>query len=503
MKTLKKVFPFILLVSFLCGGILSSCKDSDNEAKPKINYILPSAAAQKDSIIVGANAEEHIIIVGENFSSVVQVYFDDILVDDLNPVYVTDNYIILKLPEVLATTREVILVTRNGVRVAKAFEIKVPAPTIEMFYSEFVPAGDMLRIRGNYFIGPRVFFHDENGNEIEALEVDVKSTRVLHARVPENVAHTTRVTVQNGSGKTQSRIFFRDRRNIIIDFDEFKATQGGTMCQYTELDADGRGTWRKNTDPGVDFDVEALLPEGFVLPKGCDGIYNQINSTRWNPGAHFLYMVELGGRDIQKPLVGDFADVDAANLVLKFEVYVPREYPINGVFFDIVFPPKGFNNFDGVGGKEITKTEIPGSWWVPFEANTETDVDSGDVTWLIGSKAKETFFTDGWMTVSVPLRTFLWNCHYGNVGSGLRYGEYPLLSDVATWGIYSENMVLETDWNKAMGDFSFYLNQWALSGGDFQASGSFLSFFDNFRIVPEDGGGAEFSPRLGTRIRRF
>ena len=496
MKTLKKIFTLLVCLCF-CGILLSSCKDKeDDSADPKISYIIPTDAAKQDSLIVGANAGDYVIIVGENLSSVVMVLFDNVPAT-LNSSYKTDNSIILQIPEISASTKQIILVTKNGKYFVNNFTIDIPPPVINMFYCEFVPAGKILRVKGNYFFDPKVYFYGEDGALIPADNVDTKDSKEIFVTVPGGVGYSKPIVVQTGSGKAESKILFRDRRNIIIDFDEYKATVSGTMDpQEGAASVDNVKPKWKN-DP----ELLKLLPKGFELPEGCDGLYDQINFIDdMAEGNYIAYQVEKGGRVPQKPLIGGFGNYEIKDLVLKFEVFVPKEYPINGIYADICFPPKG-NNGQYAGGRDLTaktdETCVPGAWWCPFEA----DIDKSDPKswrWKVGSNCKEPFYTDWkelsytdkWMTVSVPLSSFIWNLRDRGINSIMEdnfavNAEFPFTAT---------NQRLEKDWNKAMGDFLFMWEPWATSG----QNGVFLCFLDNFRVVPDDGGGVQFG-KVGQR----
>ena len=498
MKTLKKIFPFFVLLCFF-GGIVSSCKDDSDECccNPKINYIIPSDAAAKDSIIAGANSGEHIIIVGENLASVTEVFFDNVPAD-LNPVYITDNYIILQIPDINVSTQCITLVNAQGCRVQAAnFAINIPPPVVGMFYSEFVPAGGILRVKGNYFFSPNVYFYDENDNLIKADKVGTKGSTELFVTVPNGVGNSKPIVVETGSGKTTSKILFRDRRNIIIDFDEYHPTVEGTMVRGGTGAPDYRPKWREDVVEG--FDLRTLLPAGFELPEGCDGLYDQMNRIEFKDGGYIAYQVEKGGRDMV-PLIGDFASYDIKELVLKFEVYVPKDYAINGIYTCVCFPPKG-NNGSNAGGRGLSNKEedtcVPGAWWCPFEADiNKSNPDSW--LWTVGVNCKTSFYTDWqeleysgkWMTVSIPLSTFKWNL----VDMGINTTMEKNFADYEGSPCLAKKQILEKDWTKAMGDFTFMWEPWAASGQD----GVFLCFLDNFRVVPDDGGGVQFG-KVGQR----
>ena len=504
MKTLIKIFPFLALVCFF-GVALSSC-DDDCGCDPVIQHIIPADKTAKDSLIVGANSGEYIIIVGENLASVTGVFFDNTPAV-LNPAFMTNNYIILQIPEVAASTQVIRLTTAQGRHLIENFMINIPPPEIRMFYSEFVEYDDILRVRGRFFFNPRVFFFDEDGNEIPAASVETKGSTEMFIKVPGEVTHSRPIVVYTGSGRTESRILFRDRRNIIIDFDEYTALNTGTMVMG--------GTGYPNYEPKWKEDLMHLLPEEYhgegKLPKGCDGLYDQINVIdRWGaPGSLIAYHIAAVGREFPRPLVGDFASYDVRELVLKFEVYTPKAYSINGIYATIAFPPRG-NAWNATGGRDLSKSDnpnisVPAAWFCPFELDIDrSNPDSWGWTKGIGATNVRTpFFTDweelshkgNWMTVSIPLSTFIWNVVDRSIFSVMQEN----FAVNMPFPYRAINTELTKDWDKDMGEFMFMWEpeQWSPSdqtGG----SGSFLFFVDNFRVVPDDGGGVQFG-KVGQR----
>ncbi len=464
MKTLKRIFPFIALLGFFVGGF-SSCED-DCGCDPVISHILPSKAASKDSIIASAASEEFIVIVGENLAAVTQVLFDNVPVTTLNPAFITDNYIVLQIPEVSASTQRITLITGQGRKAEADFAINIPAPVISMFYCEFLPAGDILRVKGRYFFNPKVSFYAEDGSLIEA-EVETKGSTELFIEVPEGVAYSKPIVVETGSGKTESDVLFRDRRNIIIDFDGFQATVEGTMVQYP-LDAEDRKPEWKSTPV-----MQALLPAGFELPVGCDGLYGQINQTKdpLGEGNYIAYYADRGGRSPILPLYGDFKDIPVSQLVLKFEVFVPEKYAINGAPISIFFPPRG-NNGGAAEGRELSKPAanpvVPGTWWVPFQAVIDKP-DGKPWAWKWGSAAgvlpfdtewKELSYSGNWQTVSVPLATFMWNVADKGPATEMEmnFADYDGSDALA-----AVKQLIIGDVTQAMGDFSFIIEPWCRS----------------------------------------
>ena len=482
MKTLKKILT--VLLGLCCfGGMLFSCTDNDNDPAPKIKCIIQADRTKQDSLLMGANSGDLIIIVGENLGRVDQIFFDNTPAI-INLVYVTDNNIIVRVPELTGSTSKIVLVTKKGQQVVGDFAINIPAPRIDMFLCEFVPQGEILKIKGKYFIEPLAYFYGEDGQLIPAEIVprEPKSNDYVHVKVPAGVKHSTPVVIENGTGKTESKILFRDKRNIIMDFDEYKATwdYSGTINQNIPPDEDGRCTWKE--------DYLAWLPNGDNLlnPKGCDGIYAQLNTNIYNGWYDIMfYLSEAEYTNPKKSCVERFDEYDLNQLTLKFEVYVPKEYPINGMYAVIAFAPEG-NGGDNCFGRDLSDNKvlenmrIPGAWWVQFTP----EIDKTDPWWKWdegrGKGAKEVFYTDEWITISVPLSTFDKQTAGTNPLSVLNYVEGGTGGDP----LCKTPLIKNRLWN-----FAFFWEPW---GQCDQLNGSYLCFLDNFRVVPDDKNGATF-----------
>jgi hypothetical protein len=228
-----------------------------------------------------------------------------------------------------------------------------------------------------------------------------------------------------------------------------------------------------------------------VLPKGCDGIYGQINGKGYNRTDLMFYHTESDDTDngiSEISRVERFInDYDLNSLVIKFEVLVPKEYPINGVYATLAFAPKG-NGWDNCHGRDLSDNylaeniRIPGTWWVPFEPEISKSGDDEFLwKWKVGKEVKKAFYTDGWMTVTVPLSTFQWTTKGSNPIGVLNY----LNGNGAGNPTCQTPLLKDRLWN-----FVIMWEPWAWGVCD--QFGPFLCFFDNFRIVPEDGNGTLF-----------
>jgi hypothetical protein len=245
------------------------------------------------------------------------------------------------------------------------------APKITKMKSEFVPDGGVAIIYGKNFEGATVLFSGDQ-KELEAVVDKTQSNdTMLVVTVPEG-ALSGQITIKSAEGiEAKSDFFFRDNRNIIVNFDDRLATWGG----YLPFDKDGN----KITSIG-DVALSAKLPDP------CSGNYGflygkydtpwEMNSSMW---IQYVANPDEGGRG-KLSVAGAFESYKIEDLALKFEVYIPKEIPYKGVKTDIFFGP--YDSPDK-HGRDVSAI----CFWEPY-AQT-------------GS-----FYTGEWETITVPLTEF-------------------------------------------------------------------------------------------------
>ncbi len=292
-------------------------------------------------------------------------------------------------------------------------------PEITGMKSEFVLDGREAVIYGKNLNGAEVKFP----GELPAIVNKAKSNdTVLVVTVPEGT-FSGKINIKTTEGETKSAFFFRDNRNIIINFDDKLATWGG----YYPFDIEGQ----KIT--GIEENDSVVTPLPAVLPDPCSGKYGFLYGKYNTPWAmsntmyiQYVANPDEGGRG-PVSIAGTFEDYDLEDLVLKFEVYIPKEAPYKGIKTEIFFGP--YNSPDK-HGRDLT----PICFWEPY-------------------KKTGSFYTDGWETISIPLTQF-------------------------THGIKSDEEVVNTLNLKDATNFSFV--QFGIPQDDPQI----YMCVDNFRIVP-------------------
>lgn len=517
-KMRKKYGFFASVASLALGtaGFLSSCEDKCVGCQCDsfvVDHVVN--ADSMDVALTQLDAKTTVVIIGSGLSTANGVYLVDADNNrysvNLNPSFVTDEALVVTLDCDANNVRtERLLVTSSGgcekyVELAKP----VPSPSIKMFYSEFVPDGDTLRIAGNAFLSVpgdelKVYFYDKNDNPIKAEYKKSHGDSELLVIVPSGVADSKPVTVENKFGKATSTMLFRDTRNIFLDFDEKVASnQHGALEPFTF-------DWNDYVTTSSKASVydEMLTAIGGKMPAPCNGYYAVITSTADGWMFNQDEMIYLTPKDQGQEyvnLLGGFKDQDLENLVLKFEVLVPSQVPL-GAWFYVVFSAYGAEDWKnlcpelyelgncGFYSRDLTKVMdfnketnscdkvsegVPAAWLNMTTLSVDDTKDSPSAT------LAKSFNTGGkWMTVAIPLKSSVFK------------------QDVSSWGLVTnENYISCGDLKKDRDFGNFFIHCDVNNGFQAEAApafgGKLFCAFDNFRIVPDDNGGVRFTKYYG------
>lgn len=320
--------------------------------------------------------------------------------------------------------------------------IDLDAPQISGMKSEFVPAGGEAVIYGTGLAGAKVFFDTQFIND--SIQADVISSQddKIVVRVPDK-AWTGRIKVKNLAGITTSSFYFRDDRNIIMDFDLRHQTWGGIV----PFDENGKLVQGR-------IENDTVVPYIGKLDEGCSGMFGLFHGTysTKQPYAYvsdlwFQYMhgAEVGGRGAVSIAGLPFYNYKVEDLVLKFECNIPKEAAYKGITTEFI---AGYVSEEP---DKIGRTISPICRWEPYKNDRNYTVAGNNV----GKDFSKGFYTDGWETVTIPLTAF--NCVYND--------ENP-----------KEDLKL---------DLSKALNFSVLIFGKPEADTDVMISFDNFRIVPK------------------
>lgn len=420
-----------------------------------------------DSTVSGGQT---VAVFGENLGGIKSVSFvgksGNVFNAVLKPAFITDNVVVYTVPDLVEDCQAIYRTAACPEGFALAPFAKVSQAKITMVYNEFANDGDTLKIKGANFIGDeiKVFFYKdaENTEEIESPSVTKVGADKLFAVIPEGVAEGSIFRVQTVAGKVDSPIKLRDRSNILIDFDN------NTEANF------------RKAEPGENYS-NLFAPESSY--KGGKFQVFDLGASDWQVVSYQPFSPELSGytpayQTVFGPYEADIkaGKIDACGFVVKFEINVNEEKPLKGEAYQFGF-------FEGVAAPDDAARECSAIFTF-----SEYSWDKTGSPWEFAS-AKE-FYTDGWMTVSVPLNDFLWNTASRDL---LCAPDTKCDKEDAAWGnadrmsycaLYSGELN-----NLYWGGFAILSNPYS-SGQKF---GKGAMAIDNIRIVPNDKNGAYYS----------
>ncbi|UII23703.1 glycan-binding surface protein [Fulvivirga ligni] len=339
------------MLSLVFVGAIISCTDDDelNGGKPRIRYVRLVDPNSSDSLLVAGYQNNMVAIIGENLGKTEQVWFNDKKAG-LSPTYVTNSSILTTIPGDIPDqiTNKMALVFSNGDTLFHDFEVAISEPVINSMKSEYVFAGDVATIRGNFFYEP-VTVTFTGGVEGTVSTVD-DDAAILQVVVPEG-AEPGPITITTPFGETESDFWFRDNRNIFISSDPFT------------------GWWNES------FVVSA--PEAGD-PPSINGNYIRVkqNIGSWS------WLEVAGGPpsamgDISKN-IPDEAIIKPSDYYLKFEVNTMKPFDNNVIKLNVGLS----NDFYNDGYQWLPPYDTKGEWQtvvIPLEtvmADFDTSVSA-------------------------------------------------------------------------------------------------------------------------------
>jgi len=382
---MKSKIKIAILFSAVVAVFSTSCNDDlpgkykITDGTPTIYYIRPANAASQDVLLTGALLGESICIVGDNLTSIQELYFNDKRAI-LNINLITKNTLFVNVPRERADviTDKIYFINQAGEKTDYDFIVRMPAPVISSIKCEYVPEGQDVVLYGDYF------FDDDPVNAPISVKVgtysvppqdivDVKKTQLTFKAPPVEITGKISVTSIHGAG-AKSKQIFRDTRGIIVDFDSpFVAG------------------W------GVIGAVESA-PEYSISGKYMrfEGAISESNAGAW--GQMDAMSFHYWGEDNGIP-EGNLFSSDPATSIFKFEANVVN--PWSALAMQIFFFHQGDTNgamweyAKNPSGADYTN--YPRGLWRP---------------WLSGANVVP-YTSGGWVTVSIPIKDFNLNSQGG------------------------------------------------------------------------------------------
>ena len=380
-----------IYTSLILGVLLAASCDSidypdrfvQTDGVPTIDFV---RYADKDVIITQANMEEVICLVGDNLTSIHDLYFND-QAAVLNSSYMTNNTLVVAVPKNMPAvqTDKIYMITKDSTVVTYDFKVLPPAPKVTSMSLEWANPGEVVTIYGSYLFAPlTVEFPGA-----DPVEVSSAAGTSVDVKVPEG-AQPGKIKVNTASGTAQSVFMYKDSRGILFDFDGLTGLDNHGWNGHSSRDDDGTGISGRFFQFGDGTtELTGAWEESQFSFVYWPGSWNSPENYQDGPmGARLL----------------DLADfTNWQNMALKFEIFVPSSNPWNNTPMHICMAGVNVVSFGGAG------TDIYGN----AVAGANNKYMSGDGVpsapryiyepW----KATGSFDTgDKWMTVTLPLADF-------------------------------------------------------------------------------------------------
>lgn len=218
-KSILYEYLTLLLAMSMIAAATISCQEKElpNDGEPVIKHIRITDPGSADSLLVQAGQGQLIAIVGENLLGAREIWFNDQRAS-VTPTYVTATTILVSVPTIIPVviSNKMKIIFEGGKTLEHDFQVKISEPLISGMLSEYVPAGGVATIRGDFFYQPLTvtFAGGKKGTLVAVKDQEIQVT------VPEG-ATPGPVTVKTPFGETASDLWFRDNRNIFLSSDPF------------------------------------------------------------------------------------------------------------------------------------------------------------------------------------------------------------------------------------------------------------------------------------------
>lgn len=378
----------IKYTGMILGMVLAaSCTNLDYPDRYKETTGVPTVHfvryADRDIAITQANMEELVCVVGDNLTSVHDIYFND-QAAVLNSSYMTPHTIVVAVPKNMPKeqTDKMYLITRDSSVVAYDFKVLPPAPKITGMSNEWAKEGETVSVYGSYLFPP-ITVEFPGADPVEVTSGDGDAVSVV---VPAG-AQPGKIKVNNASGTAQSVFMYKDSRGMLFDFDGL-----------TGLDNHGWNGHSSQDDDGTGVSGRFLQFGDGATPLTGDWEEAHFSFVYWPGSWNDPENYQDGPNGIRLTDLADFTDWQ--NMALKFEICVPASNPWTGTPMQIVMAGVDKVTFGGavtdIYGNQcaganntyMSSNETPRGLYRPWAATGSFDT---------GGK---------WVTATIPLAEF-------------------------------------------------------------------------------------------------
>jgi hypothetical protein len=370
---------WLLLGILLLAVSISGCDDDEEELNntPIVVtavYLQDAESSVPDRPVDFIRLGQILRLEGSGFTGMRRVYVNGYSTY-FNPVYVTDNSMLLQVSgdtpttEAEETERNTIRLVKTGTEKVVTLEIRAAAPSISRISHTMPLAGEEITIYGSGLVEIESVVFPGDVEVTEGIVSDEEG-RFVTVTVPEGVSDDGgSVFVFGTNGGAYSPAYFNFKSGVILDFDG-RGQQGfwgwsetGTMINDEDLESEVIGSGN--------------VSQGFYVA------HRPARLESFNPVANRRSEVWTAGNDVD-----DWRG--------QITPYIPANTPVNQVAFQFdVFVPEPWS---GTGFlKILLMNNFNGGEWSGFVYNY--------LPWIV-NKEVQPFVTTGWTTVTVPFSQF-------------------------------------------------------------------------------------------------
>lgn len=431
------IWIFFLGVLFL-GLLFTACTtDDDANGQPIVVdavYLEDVNSTVPDREVTFARVGQLIRIEGSGLSGMRRVFINGFQTD-FNPVYVSDNSMLIRVHEDTPVNeaeddvRNTIRLVKDNTETTVDFEIRLSAPTITRISHTLPQAGEEITVYGTGLFEVSKVVFPGDVEVTQGISYDEEDGEFFTVTVPEGVsAEGGPIYIESSNGAAYSPAFFNVERGLLLNFDG-----AGTMGEW--------GTNLGQDDLKAEPVGEGNVSQGNYIPHGPSG------DATFEAGKNRLTEVWTSGDENWRSQFTSFipATTPLEEVAFQFDIYVPDPW-VNTGFLKILL----INNFNG-------------GEWAGGVYNY--------VPWIVDGEVVP-FETEGWRTVTIPLTEF----YMFSDGEDYTFGDVLAYREAATYknfGMFFENS-------------AFTLGQVTGGGSDVEFAPSETSvqvYTDNWRIV--------------------
>lgn len=429
-----------MLGMIFLGLLFTACSTDDDETDGSeitvdAVFLQDVNSDVQDREVAFARLGQLLRLEGSGFTGVRRVFINGFQTD-FNPVYVSDNSMLIRVSSDTPTTeadedvRNTIRLVKDNTETTIDFEIRSSAPTITGVSHTLPLPGEEITVYGTGLIEvSRVVFPGEV-EVTDGITYDEEDGEFFTVTVPEGVvAEGGSIYAESANGAVYSPAFFNVERGVILDFDGRGAMgEWGDNIRQEDLESGPIG--------------EGHVSQGNYVPHG------PTEGETFGPAKNRLSEVWTSGEESWRSQLTPFipADTPLEDVAFQFDIYVPEAWVGTGYLKILLI-----NNFNG------------GEW-------------SGGVynyvPWIVDGEVVP-FETEGWRTVTVPFTEF----YLFSDGEDYTFGDVLQYRESATYknfGIFFEN----SDFN--LSDLPEYDEDVEFASSET----SVQVYTDNWRVVP-------------------